>query len=225
MWSHRVDGPIAFLRIREGQPPLPSSQEVWLVDSDGSNARKISDGGSLSVTEDGNLYFYAFTERNRFELRSINIDSRESQVVRRFEVEGFPSVSRDGQKVAYVIPGHVVVRSTATGDVVADLPFHDEDGAGFVTWSPDGRFLCYSAATIPGVWLIELSTAKWRILTDSKALRAQWSPNGTIISIETGKEIVALSLGGLDLEKEFAVPAESALPPSSVDDVAKAATP
>lgn len=211
-WSRSPNGPIAFLRITEGRPVQVSSQEIWLVNPDGSNPRKLSQGGSKSWSRDGRLFFFTLTSNHRLELRSVMPDDPENSLKVYFEIEGYPTVSPDGTMVAYSILGKLIVRRLADNTETLSLPLAPDEFV-FADWSPDGRFIVTTSGTgtQPGVWLIEVASEQRRLLAKLSGTRSSWSPDGRSIAVEESseKKIVLLdvsSLSSLWKDKPAATP-------------------
>ncbi len=207
-WSPKSGGPIAFTKTPAGLSADVASQELWLVDVDGTNLRKVQQGGSSSWTMDGRLCFRTVAEDKCLWFTEYMFEKADRAPLRLALGILHPTVSHDGEKVVGVMEGRLIVRQLAAGKDSVSMPLQPGE-TGDADWSPDGSYVVYGSADalrFPGIWLIEVATAKKRLLSDIAATRPRWSPDGRFISVDDQRknEIVLLDMSGLDLNKAMA---------------------
>ena len=198
-----VDGTIAFERgafmsAASVRTASVSTTQIWLVDADGRNERKLSDGHRPHWTLDGNLCYC--DQNSRLVCVSHNkpdelLWSRKAPVSERFNL----AFSPDGTRVAWSSFGKWNVFSVPD---TAELPrpvlttFDLERSH----WSPDGRRIAFSATndSTPGVWLFDLETQETRLLADIAAI-PRWSPDGKTLALglQSSNEILLLDVSSL----------------------------
>ena len=122
------------------------SAEIWLMNSDGSNAKQVTSGarvsGGLSVSPDGRYIFFTSDRAGHFNIWRVDADGSNLKQLTSGEGEFYPQTTRDGQWIVYqrgeVEPTLWKV-PTAGGDVV--------EVAGTRAFrpaiSPDGQMVAY----------------------------------------------------------------------------------
>ena len=96
-----------------------------------------------------------------------------------------PTLSPDGEKIAFVALGDLYVASTKGGK--PEQLTHDAALEADAAWSPDGKSLAYTSdkgGGLPQIWVRDLATGKDRQVTNSpnQPLGAAWSPDGSRIA-------------------------------------------
>lgn len=96
-----------------------------------------------------------------------------------------PTISPDGQRVAFIALGDLYV-APVTGGSPENLT-HDHAMESDPAWSPDGKQLAYTSdkgGGLPQLWVRDLKSGKARQITtmDTQPLGAAWSPDGTRIT-------------------------------------------
>jgi eukaryotic-like serine/threonine-protein kinase len=151
--SYSPDGRrIAFQSGRAGGDDQ-GDQAIWLADSDGSNATRLTRGpgvvqGSPSWSPDGQwIAFDAFPENGTLEIWAIRTDgSGLRQITRDPGSEVVPSWSRDGRFIYYAsnrTGRYEAWRVAVEGGTEEQLT---SEGGAVPVESPDGRTLYYQAA-------------------------------------------------------------------------------
>lgn len=96
-----------------------------------------------------------------------------------------PTLSPDGQRIAFVALGDLWVVSSAGGK--PEQLTHDAALEADPAWSPDGKSLAYTSdkgGGLPQLWIRDLTTGKDRQITNisDQPLGAAWSPDGKTIA-------------------------------------------
>ena len=175
-WSIATNGPIAFLR-----GPENAKEEVWLIQADGTQARKIAQGGYPHWSGDGKTLY--FTDRATKSIMRISPSdpNAASQLFYKAIDALYPVVSPDGSRIASIAPrlGLAVVKSPG-GELVKNWPLGDNASGGLVAWHPDGKRLAYGgfARYSTGLWVADLESGKTRMIVAGKAWRPAWSRDG-----------------------------------------------
>jgi Tol biopolymer transport system component len=202
-WSPVPGGPIAFVRGPEGKRRDLQNETVWLIEADGSNLRKVADGGFPTITRDGSLYFRQQTAPSvyplfRMELRA---DSTPKEIILGCP---YPTVSFDGKKRAATkfTSGLLEVSSIENPKDTIEISIGgNNDGA--AGWSPDGRYIAFGSwnTSRSGLWLIDLQEKKVRLLANAKLTMPRWSPDGTRIACDdrVKDEVLILDVAHLNL--------------------------
>lgn len=124
-WSPVVGGPIAFVR---GTAPF---QEIWLIEADATNPRKIADGGYPTWTRDGRLFYRVEGDTLKklpSRLVSIHPGNPGVELSSRDINDKYPAVSIDGSLYATFNTHQLEVREIETGKLLASVP-HPADAS------------------------------------------------------------------------------------------------
>jgi Tol biopolymer transport system component len=134
---------IAFERV---YPLKGYSSEVWVMNSDGSFAAPLTEGGFPSWSPDGEWIVFESYRDGNSEIYSIRADGSEPKRLTNNDAYDWgPSWSPDGQRIAF------------TSDLEGNLDIYlmNPDGSGLVqittysgydampSWSPDGKRICF----------------------------------------------------------------------------------
>lgn len=172
-WSSTPGGPIAFVGGTYG-----AGEEIWLVDPDGKNLRKLVRGGFPSWGDDGKTVYFHSRDESHF--MKISIEDKAEPVSLFPMTWYYPSVSQDGATVAYRKDNQVLVADSESGETLTSLPI--EAGRGFLGgWSPNSRYLCYGGYgrhDVIGLNLADLRTGNVTRLSDGNFTMAEWSRDG-----------------------------------------------
>jgi Tol biopolymer transport system component len=152
---------LAFVATQFDEQMQPVETDIWTMNSDGSNRRRVTtlgqNVGTPRFSPDGRTILFAYAEPGAFSsgLWSVSVSGGGLRKVRDDSVE--PTWSPDGARIAFI--------SVATG-TYGDLMTADADGAnastladcgaglcGAPAWSPDGKrvLFWYNGQNLNGV--------------------------------------------------------------------------
>jgi Tol biopolymer transport system component/tetratricopeptide (TPR) repeat protein len=196
-----------FLRVPEFVSPDPKNQlpagtdeEVWLMNADGTEPRRLVRGVWPSWGRDSTCVYY----RSRLDstLYSIPI-AGEGRPKRIMACPGFmPSVSPDNQRVAYMEGVSLKVTDLSSQTLVAQWPLPvPSNGWGASAWSPAGNELCLGGSggleNRTGLWIYRLDRREPAQTLDGPITVAAWSPDGTKLAFELGAPYFGIWTAGL----------------------------
>lgn len=196
---------IAFVR-RDG-----NDEEIWLADADGSNARKLADGGLPKWSADSKtVYFHSRKEQT---IKAADITAAESIVkdLVPSPESWYPAVSPDGKNVAFVTGGNLVVVNL---DTKARLTRNlGGNGIGLVGWSPDSKQVAYGGVGEPvGLWVLDLASGKLKRIAEGAYTMPSWSPDGKWLAFDfrgnTNWQVWAIETKQLDTLETYEPPAD-----------------
>ncbi len=187
-WSR--DGKrIAYHAFAQTHPSR--NPEIWVMDADGSNQKKLTDHGiDPSWSPDGKQIAFASHRDGIFQIYVMNSDGTNLRRLTKGNAESSnPSWAPDGGAIAYI---------SATGDDRRGLYLMGADGSEahgvahskhqdfcFPSWSPDGRTLVFSALTRLGPQGI--------VVNEEKPRCEQWSGEYQIFAMDAEGKIKQLS--------------------------------
>jgi serine/threonine protein kinase/Tol biopolymer transport system component len=182
-WSPMPGGPIAFVRN------TAAGEELWLIESDGSNPRKLTAGGYPSWARDGERIF--FYHQPSAEVRAVSVRDPQAAPSSLLKNPGtlYPAVSPDGTRVAVRHGGRtqwLVVLDVATGEKLMTVSTPDWDGL-LPGWSPDGRYLLFGSFAVrdnKGLCLLDMQTGEARQVLAGQFTMPRWSADGTRMVID-----------------------------------------
>ncbi len=134
---------IAFISYRAG-----ARSEVWVIDTDGQNARQLTNypAGSYQPDwfPDGKRIAFLSKRRGSTALWSLTLADRSEKELLPVDDEVAASrLSPDGRRLALTVPTAGVrnVWIAPLDDGTRRQVTFDREGAGYACWSPDGRYL------------------------------------------------------------------------------------
>jgi Tol biopolymer transport system component len=141
--------------------------DIWMANADGTGAAQMKTSGSPEVmpdwTRDGSAIRYGRITGQGVQLweRSVSDQSDRPATAGGRAVPGWPRVSADGRRVVYHSQSHERMGDGILNIFVADLPdlshtrqvTQDAEGAGFPSWSPDGKWIGYELFRGPHTYL------------------------------------------------------------------------
>lgn len=186
-----------------------NEEEVWVVQPDGENDRKIAAGGFPTWSGDGQtLYFHA---RTRPRLMAVDFSAGKPQPVElKVTIPSwYPAVSPDGSTVAFMAQGALVITDVAEpGYTVRPLPALTRGG--LPGWSADGKQVGYGGFGYEdhvGLWVYNLQARKARRIVDGPCTMPAWSQDGSklVFDLRAARdhhEIWMIETQALNPEKE-----------------------
>ena len=171
--------------------PEKITSECWIVRSDGTQPRRVTQGATPSWSPDGKQLIFMREERadlgrpggNDVGVFVINVDGTGE----RYIGEGrWPAFSPDGTKIAYSVGGRPrggaragarIIVANADGSEPSEIAVGD-----CPTWSPDGRQIacCYNDPAMPApmIRLVDVAQPDEQKLLGYGWLRANWAADG-----------------------------------------------
>ncbi|MFC2120706.1 T9SS type A sorting domain-containing protein [Bacteroidota bacterium] len=153
---------INFTRIYPGQD---MRQEIWIMNSDGSNQHWIGiEGGSAKWSPDGTRLIYQSNKDGNSDIYSCDIDgNNETQITDTEHNEFSPVWSPDGSQIVYSSDfdgDREIYTMNSDGTNAFQLSYNDyTDGS--PKWSPDGEKIAYTSGPT-GEWNIYIMNANGR---------------------------------------------------------------
>jgi TolB protein len=178
---------IAYRSERSGD------SEIWVMNADGSDQRRLTAGLSPAWSPDGSRIAYASVGVRRCPpgrglrcsgISIMNADGSGQHRLPHTEGGEYPSWSPDGTRIAFnsnLTGDHVIYIAQADGSKVVDL---SRVGEGWqVDWSPDGRFILFTSHrdysdNYTDVYVMRPDGSGVRRLTHQRAYTPAWSPDG-----------------------------------------------
>jgi hypothetical protein len=165
--------------------------DLWLANADGSGQRRLARTPNVvewgpSWLPSGDAVVYTAAVGGERQIRVFKLPVGPSRKL----ADGSGAVVSSTGRIAYVVDGTTVT--------VAGQPF-DASPAAFtevtdLAWSPDGRFLAYSA---DGTIVVDNGTAR---LTGPPGTSPVWSPAGSRIAFSDGGAVKSMAADATDLQ-------------------------
>jgi Tol biopolymer transport system component/tetratricopeptide (TPR) repeat protein len=183
-----------FLRVsefvaaeRKNQPRLLLDEEVWVMNADGTEARRLARGGCPSWSKDSTcIYYHSHLDK---ELCSVSIEGPNVKPKRIMECSSsFPSVSPDNQRVAYRVGRFLKVIDLDSQAPVAEWPVPFKTWSA-PRWSPTGDELCMGGSRVKdrdGLWIYHFDSNEPVKVLDCQKMAASWAPDGTKLAFRLG---------------------------------------
>jgi Tol biopolymer transport system component/tetratricopeptide (TPR) repeat protein len=144
---------------RKDQHRSRAKEEVWLMNADGTQPRRLSRGGLPWWERASGNIIYQTRENGMLYSISPTGSEAERKRVTKYPVPR-PSVSPDGQRVAYVQGGILQIMDLTTRTVVAEQrgPFSQW---GVPLWSPTGREILVGSDNVKsGLWTYDVHSLR-----------------------------------------------------------------
>lgn len=175
---------IAFVREESYNSYL--TEQVWVVSSEGKDARRVVSGGFPSWSRDGKKLFVHSRQENR--ILEVDPDNATAQPVVFFSntPSWYFSVSPDESRIAFGCAGRLEIRERATGKPVASWPT-PQDGGLLPAWSPDGKFIAFGGfdSSQLGLWVLEVVTLRAAQISEGHHTMPAWSLDGTRLAFDS----------------------------------------
>jgi Tol biopolymer transport system component len=169
---------IAYRSERNGE------SEIWIMNADGTEQRRLTDGFAPAWSPDGSLIAFAGPSGTSGIITVIRPDGTGLRQLPHTEGGEYPSWSPDGTRIAFnsnLTGDHVMYIAQADGSKVVDL---SSVGEGWqVDWSPDGRSILFTSHrdhtdNYTDVYVMRPDGSDVRRLTHQRAYTPAWSPEG-----------------------------------------------
>ena len=177
-----------------------AEEEVWIMRSDGTEPRRLAQGGWPSWSQDSKRVYYQ--SRKQGMLYSMSIEDRAAQPVALVTSSvNFSSVSPDERHVAYLESGLIKVKVIASQTLVSRWPALSAMWGG-AAWSPTGREFILGGGNVAkediGLWIYGLSAAAPRLVLSGRIVNASWSADRTQLAFSTGAPNYEIWVAPLD---------------------------
>jgi len=191
-------GHIPTSERRRMEGPLPTTEEVWLIDLTSGRLRRIAEGSGPKWSADSKkIYFHSGGA-----LLSVAIEGDNLIHETVFEPSGFYSlISPNGRYVAEADFRWLRVRDMLEAKIISQWfapPFPAT--ALSISWSPDNRELSiggYPTCRM-GLWILNIQTGQARRMLDGYIMSAKWSPDRSSMAIVTGPPHIEIWLAEID---------------------------
>jgi len=191
-------GHIPTTERRRTEGPLPTTEEVWLIDITSGRLRRIAEGSGPAWSADSKKIYY----HSGGALFSVAVqgDYLIPEII--FEPSGFYSlISPDGRYAAEANFRWLRVRDMRNGKEVSQWLAPPFPATGLVlNWSPDSNELSiggYPTCRM-GLWVLDIQTGEARRMLNGHFLSAAWSPDRSRMAIVTGPPHIEIWLAEID---------------------------
>ena len=185
---------------RKDQHRQIADEEVWVMNSDGTQPRRLARGSWPSWASDcRHLYYQARSDKMLYLLSVDGRDGEPKQIGKCSD--SLSSVSPDGLSVAYFEGGSFKIMDLASQTAVAEqpVPFPMWGGA---AWSPTGREVCLGGSNPQeertGLWIYDLSSKNFLSILDGQVKSACWSDYRTKLAFALAPPLYEIWVADLD---------------------------
>jgi eukaryotic-like serine/threonine-protein kinase len=178
------------------------SVDLWLINPDGSNLRKVeAAGGWATWSSDGRWLYYAVSKQGIWKMKKVQANGGQPTVIRPENAQA-PALSPDGKTLYFVLylgningTPDLEIRAASPESAPSNL-LARISGNRVPSWqlihpviSPDGKSLAMplSDGGITNIWTLSTGEGEWRQITDFGELRTfiarrvSWSQDGKSI--------------------------------------------
>ena len=185
---------------RRDQHRMIADEEVWVMNSDGTQPRRLARGSWPSWSSDsGHIYYQARADKM---LYSLALDGQEAEPKQIGKCsDSLSSVSPDGRRVAYFEGGSFRIMDLTSQTAVAEqpVPFPMWGGA---AWSPKGSEVCLGGSNPQeertGLWIYDLRSKNFLSVLDGRIKSACWSEDGAKVAFALAPPLYEIWAADLD---------------------------
>ncbi len=178
---------------------------IYVMDTDGNNKRKITDGDFPAWSPNGREIAYVRQRR----IQIINIDgTNERSITDELNYASLPSFSPDGAKIVFN-SGNDIYKINVDGTDLRRLTFNPDNENYYPSFSPDGSQIIFGCLENYNydICLMNSDGSNRRNITNSREVGENfpiWSPNGTRIGFNRGSGgITVMKLDGTEATKIY----------------------
>jgi serine/threonine protein kinase/Tol biopolymer transport system component len=185
---------------RKEQHRHMADEEVWIMNADGTEPRRLACGGWPTWSQDSSTIYYQSRVDNKLCSISITGGTVEQKQIMACS-NPFPSLSPDNRFVAYLESASLKVKDLTSKTVVAEWP------APFSIWSravwyPTGRELCLagqnSSDDMTGLWIYDLHRSEPERILGGQITVGSWSSDGSKLVFSLGPPYFEIWAADLD---------------------------
>jgi serine/threonine protein kinase/Tol biopolymer transport system component len=184
---------------RENQDRPAINEEVWIMNADGTEPRRLARGGWPSWSQDSTCVYYQ--SRVDKMLYSISIVARDAEPKRIMACSNaYPSVSPDNQRVAYLESTSLIVKDLASQALIAKWPVPPTTWGG-PAWSPTGNELYMGTGGVEnkmGLWIYHLDRSEPVKTLEGQITVGSWAPDATKLVFSLGPPYFEIWSADLD---------------------------
>jgi serine/threonine protein kinase/Tol biopolymer transport system component len=165
---------------RRDQVRWLENEEVWVMNADGAEPRRVARGGWPSWSKDSaQVYYHSRLDRTLYLISVVGPDAEPKRIMACSDA--YPSVSPDNQRVAYREGASLKIGDLASRVVLArwDIPLSTWDGP---AWSPTGEEVFIGASgTVrdrTGLWVCRPDTNEPVKVLGSQIVATSWTADG-----------------------------------------------
>jgi tetratricopeptide (TPR) repeat protein len=189
---------VGYLRL--GQREM--EQEVWIMRSDGAEARRLALGAWPSWSSDNRYVFYHSRKQNA--LCKIEAHDLTASPERLLETERlWPSVSPDGRHVAWIYSDNRLCITNLEGSAFKPIHTFDFPDLRFYggKWAPSGRWFSlggYNPTVQAGLWIYDMDLGLAKKVLSGLAGTARWSADEKSLVYLVEAPILELWMADID---------------------------
>lgn len=164
-----------------GRIAFSTGDDVFLMNSDGSDRQKIAPGSQAALSPDGNRLAIV-REDGIYVLR---LDAGQEEKLTSSPGDGLPAWAPDSRRLAFSNDGRIYIQG---GESRAEVASGLE-----ATWSPDGNWLAFSDA---GGAIYKIPVAGGESVLLGQGEEPAWSPDGARLAVALAGHIELLNADG-----------------------------
>lgn len=193
----KIEG-ICRTKIVFSAETAPGKREIYMCDFDGSNIKKMTSNGALSIepawSPNGKSIIYSFVALSETSLVELNVANEKSRKLTQFTgINAGGKISPNGSKVALILSKDnqvdLYVRSVNGSDLVRLTK--DKAVEASPCWSPDGSRICYvsDVSGRPALYVVSAGGGSPTRLTkglEGESVTPAWNKDGRIAFTKKG---------------------------------------